>query len=281
VQLTPRYDGPPVLRIEGPTPDPAELLLRQRRRLADRLAGLDAEGWATPSRCDAWSVRDVVAHLVDVDRFWTFSIGAGRGGEPTRFLATFDPVATPPQLVDAMADVDPAELLGRFGEGIGGLAAALDGLDSDDWEALAEAPPGHIPIRALALHALWDGWIHERDIVLPLGLDPVEDDDEVRGCLLYAAALGPAFMACGGSERTGTLVIEANAPATWVVVDVGPEVVASLGGTVPTGAVVVHGPAVDLVEALSLRAPLPDTLADDDAWLLAGLATVFDATASP
>ena len=89
---------------------------------------------------------------------------------------------------------------GRFREGVDGLAAALDGLDADGWETLAEAPPGHIPIRALALHALWDGWVHERDIVLPLGLDPVEDDDEIRGCLLYAAALGPAFV---GVRRLG------------------------------------------------------------------------------
>ena len=60
---------------------------------------------------------------------------------------------------------------------------------------------------------------------------------------------------------------------------IGSEVVASLGGAIPTGAVVLDGPAVDLVEALSLRAPLPCAVADDDRWVLAGLATVFDASA--
>ncbi len=275
VQLTPRYDGPPVLRLTGEHPDPAEVLLRQRRRLAAVLAGLDEAQWATPSRCEAWDVRGVVAHLVDVDRFWTFSIGAGRAGEPTRFLATFDPVATPPQLVDAMADVDPAGMLDTFRSGIDGLAAALDGLDADGWDTVAEAPPGHIPLRALALHALWDGWVHERDIVLPLGLTPVEEPDEVAACLLYAAALGPAFAACAGSDREGALVVEASGPATGVVVRIGPEVTASLGGDVPPGAVVLRGGAVELVERLSLRAPLP-ALPAEDRWILGALDTVFD-----
>ncbi|QYG91525.1 maleylpyruvate isomerase family protein [Iamia sp. SCSIO 61187] len=276
MQLTPRYDDAPVLRLAGEHPDPADVLVQQRRRLADRLDGLSADQWAAPSRCDAWAVRDVVAHLVDVDRFWTFSIGAGRAGEPSRFLATFDPVTSPPQLVAAHADTPDAELLAAYRDGIDGLARSLDGLDAGGWDTLAEAPPGHIPLRALALHALWDGWVHERDIVLPLGLDPVEDDDEVRAALLYAAALGPAFMACGGSERAGTLVVEAQAPAARVVVDVGPVVTASLDGEVPADAVVLRGPAVELVEGLSLRAPLPCSVDDDDRWLLGTLDVVFE-----
>jgi uncharacterized protein (TIGR03083 family) len=35
----------------------------QRTSLADLLAGLTPEEWATPSWCDGWRVRDVAAHL--------------------------------------------------------------------------------------------------------------------------------------------------------------------------------------------------------------------------
>lgn len=277
MQLTPRYEGAPVLTVGSDgAADPGALLLRQRRRLAATLAALDEAQWSTPSRCDAWDVRGVIAHLVDVDRFWAFSIGSGRAGEPTRFLATFDPVATPPQLVEAMGDVDPATLLATFHAGIDGLEAALVDLDDAGWDTLAEAPPGHIPLRALVLHALWDGWVHERDIVLPLGLAPTEEPDEVAACLLYAAALGPAFAAAGGDERTGTLVVEATEPDARVVVSLGSAVAASLGGPVPADAVVLPGPAVALVEGLSLRAPLPTPPAPDDRWVLGTLDTVFD-----
>ena len=36
----------------------------RRRALADQLAGLPDDRWSTPSLCGAWTVRDVVAHLV-------------------------------------------------------------------------------------------------------------------------------------------------------------------------------------------------------------------------
>lgn len=36
----------------------------ERRRLADELSGLTTEQWNTQSQCDAWTVRDVAAHLV-------------------------------------------------------------------------------------------------------------------------------------------------------------------------------------------------------------------------
>lgn len=45
----------------------------------------------------------------------------------------------------------------------------LGSLEAVDWEALAEAPPGHITVSAVTHHALWDSWIHERDVLLPLG----------------------------------------------------------------------------------------------------------------
>ncbi len=40
------------------------LIASERRGLADTLAGLDADQWATPSLCAGWTVRDVVGHLV-------------------------------------------------------------------------------------------------------------------------------------------------------------------------------------------------------------------------
>lgn len=278
--LTPRYDGPDLLRLDpAAAPDPAGPLLRQRRRLATLLAGLDADGWAAPSRCDAWTVREVVAHLVDTDRFWAFSIASGRAGEPTRALASFDPVASPPQLVEAHAGLGPDEVLAAYVEAVEGLAAALEGLGGSadaGWEGRAEAPPGHIPLRGLALHALWDGWVHERDIAVPLGLVPTDEADEVAGCLLYAAALGPMFLAAGGSTRAGVLVA---APT-----DGGPTVRVEAGGTVVAGhgdadgaTVVLRAPSVALVDALSFRGPLPRAVAADDRWILTGLGTVFEA----
>lgn len=273
--LTPRYDEPSFLQLDLPLGDPAVPLLRQRRRLASLLGGLDAEQWAAGSRCERWSVQDVIAHLVSTNQFWALSIGAALGGRPTRFLGTFDPVTSPVELVEAARSQPHADVLDHFVETNEAIADAIAELDDNGWTTLAEAPPGHVPLRAVALHALWDSWIHERDIVLPLGLTPVEEPDEIAGCLGYGAALSPAFAVAGGSTRRGAIAVDATDPDTRFVVEVGESVVVRAGDA-PADALRLTGPAVELVEGLGFRVPLPCPVADDHKWLLSGLAEVFD-----
>ncbi len=38
-------------------------LLAEQGRIASILSQLDSRGWATPSRCAGWTIRDVVLHL--------------------------------------------------------------------------------------------------------------------------------------------------------------------------------------------------------------------------
>ncbi len=273
--LTPLYDQPSFLQVDLPLGDPAVPLLRQRRRLASLLGGLDDEQWEAASRCEGWSVQDVAAHLVSTNQFWAFSIEAALAGKPTRFLAAFDPVASPAQLVEAVRSQSPADVLDHFVETNEAIAGTIVDLDDDGWSTLGEAPPGHVPLRAVALHALWDAWIHERDIVLPLGLTPVEEPDEITGSLSYGAALSPAFAVAGGTTRHGAIAVEVTDPDIDFVVDVGKSVVIRAGAA-PADALHLSGPAVELLEALSFRAPLPCPVVDDHQWLLSGLAQVFD-----
>lgn len=275
MRLTPRYDGPPVLRFAGTVGDPSVPLLRQRRRLGGILGRLDDGQWATASRCDGWTVRDVVAHLVGVDQFWVLSISAALAGAPTRYLDDFDPVAVPASMVDGTQEQAPAEVLSQFLDGIEAMAAVVTGLDEAQWSLPAEAPPGHVSLHALSLHALWDAWIHERDILVPLGHAQVEEPDEVRGSLRYAAGLGPALLATSGSTRQGTLVVDGREPDVCLVVEVG-ETVTVAEAPAPGDAPRLEGRSVDLVEALSFRAPLVHDVADEHRWMLGGLAAAFD-----
>jgi uncharacterized protein (TIGR03083 family) len=274
MQLSPRYDGLRVLAFDPPPVDPSVPLLRQRRRLVATLAGFDADRWGAPSRCAAWANRDVVSHLVTVNVFWAASIAAGRAGAPTRFLGGFDPAVTPAQLVEAAPVVTDAELLDSLAASTDNLAEALADIDADGWALAAEAPPGHLAVGAVALHALWDSWVHERDILLPLGETPPEEADEVAGSLRYVAGLGPAILATTGSTRTGTFGVEATGPDMSMVVSVGSEVVVR-EAPVPGGVATLRGPAPDLVDALSLRTG-PPALPGDDAWMVDGMAALFD-----
>jgi uncharacterized protein (TIGR03083 family) len=276
VKVTPRYDGPAILSIEGDADEVGLAVSRQRRRMEGFLAALDADRWSSPSRCDAWSIQDVVAHLVGVNAFWEASVLAGLAGTPTRVLAGFDPAAHPPLLIEPMRALTGAEVLDQFVTSNDGLLGALASLDDDGWSTAAESPAGHVPIRLLAEHALWDAWVHERDIALPLGSTPVEEPDEIGISLRYAAAVGPALSISSPSAFTGALAVVATDPDISFVLEVG-ESVTLRAGSPPPGVPCLRGGAVELTEALSVRAALPAGTPDEWRELAHGLATVFDA----
>jgi hypothetical protein len=171
-----------------------------------------------------------------------------------------------------------ADVLSQYGDTVESLAGVLDGTSTEDWSLPAETPAGHVELRAVALHALWDAWTHERDIVIPLGLKQDLVPDEIRGCLLYAASIGPVLLATCGSTRTGTLAVNAEAANTSFVIEAGPTVVARdrRGGEAVD--VEFQGAAVDLIEGLTLRVPLDNEIPADKRWLLSGLSRAFDLT---
>lgn len=274
MQLNPQYGTDPVLVLDV---DPTAILeptVRQRRRLASTIAGFTDTEWTHPSRCAGWSSRDVLVHLDSTNFFWTQSIAAGLRGEPTRFLATFDPVTSPAASVSQSQELSPAAVRDRFVESTDTLCALLESLGPDDWTLLAEAPPGHVSISAVVHHALWDAWVHERDILLPLDTDVVVADDEVTACLRWAAALGPTLARSRGVNGRGRLAVHATDPDADVLIDIGDQIVV----TDRAGAadLTLVGSAAELVDMLSIRLPLSQSIPPEATWMLDGLATTFD-----
>ena len=273
MQLSPLYGAKPVLTLDGDPATVAAPAIRQRRRLATLLSSLSPDQWSHASRCEGWTVRDVIVHLDSTNFFWRASIAAGVAGTPTQFLATFDPVASPAALVDQTPD-DAPTVLAKFVASTDALVAQWESLDAAGWTAQAEAPPGHISVSALSHHALWDSWVHERDVLLPLGIDPELYDDEIVACLRYAAGLGPALGRCKGELRHGTLAVDAHDPDVSVVVDIGDQVAVRAGAD--PADVTLSGDAVELLEAMSFRTTLPVSVATESEWMLQGLARLFD-----
>jgi len=110
---------------------------------------------------------------------------------------------------------------------------------------------------------------------LPLGLSPALEADEVQACLRYAAALSPAFAISDGRACAGEFGVEALGPDCALALEVG-ESVALRDGVPAAGAPCLRGDAVELVEALSLRGPLPSAAPPEWRQLLGGLANAFD-----
>ena len=273
MQLHPRYGSDPVITFDGSPAAIAEPSIRQRRRLAETLASFGPDEWAHPSRCDGWSCRDVIVHLETTNGFWAYSITSGRKGAPTQLLATFDPVASPAEMV-AASELSGGEVLDRFVASTDALVDVLESLEEEDWTAVAEAPPGHLSVSAVTHHALWDSWIHERDVLLPQGLVPAEEPDEIAAALRYAAALGPAFAVGRETGASGVLSIVATDPDLSLVVEIG-ERADVRWGTGPAD-LTISGDAVELVEAFSRRGALAQPVPAEMAWMLDGVAEAFD-----
>jgi uncharacterized protein (TIGR03083 family) len=264
------------MSIGGELDDQLVPLMRQRRRLETMLVHLVDDEWGSPSRCDDWTVQDVAAHIVGVNAFWTASVLAGLAGTPTRVLTGFDPAATPALMVGAMRELRSDQVLDQLVASNDALLDVVGHLDASGWNAVAESPAGHVPIRLIAHHALWDCWIHERDIALPLGLTPPAEPDEVRSCLRYVAAVNATFAIASGMRVAKMLALEATDPALDMVIEVG-DSVAVQDGSPPPEAPCLRGDAVALIDALSLRAPLPVSTPTEWLDMLEGLATAFRA----
>jgi hypothetical protein len=127
----------------------------------------------------------------------------------------------------------------------------------------------------VADHALWDAWVHERDVLLPLDDPPPAEPDEVRTSLRYVAALGLAFRLGGAEVAAGSASIRVADPDDQFVVALGSDAALVHGGEPPADARPVEGPAVDLLEMLSIR-DVGRAVPADVAWLGEGLAAIFD-----
>jgi uncharacterized protein (TIGR03083 family) len=277
VRISPRYDGKPIIDVDAIIENPGEAVIRQRDRFAIALRELTPAEWQAQSRCSEWTVQDVIAHLVGVNRYFNFALSAGARGEPTRVLAEFDPVAVPAQMVDAARGTPYGETLDEFIESNGELAAIISAFSAADWSKVGEAPPGHIALRAVAAHALWDSWTHERDVLLPLGRKQIIEDDELVTSLAYVVAINPTLRVSAGAAKAASLNVIGHDPEISLTAAVGSEVVVR-PGLAENATVTLEGEAVDLVEGLTCRVPAPEVAAEHR-WLITGLAEAFDVPA--
>ena len=273
VLLTPRYGPTPIIVLDGDPAAVAEPAIRQRRRFLTMIEQLTDDEWLHPSRCDGWSARDVAVHLASTNAFWELSIRSGIDGVPTEMLAAFDPVATPAGMVEA-STLTTDEIVESFSASSKSLADLLLELDAADWTAQAEAPPGHVSVSAVVHHALWDAWIHERDIALPLGREPDVEPDEVIASLRYVAALTPALSLASGASGAAGFDVVASGPDAEFHAAISDDVVVTTG-TSGSG-FELAGHAVDLVEALSFRGPLEQAIPRELEWAFGGLGSAFD-----
>jgi uncharacterized protein (TIGR03083 family) len=258
--------------------------LRHRDRLATELRDLREDQWKATTRCAAWDAGGVVSHLITVDAFWVMSLRAAKKRkQPTTFIRGFDPATGTNEVIAPLLELPPEALLELLTTGTDAFVAAVGALEADDWDAPGEAPFGHMPARLLLAHALWDSWLHERDILQPLGLAPEVEPDEALAVTWYTLVVG---------ALQGGLLDDPDpvGPGPFAPIDVtlrfeellGDQLRVRIGSGVSIARradadAVNAGSAVALVEHLTGRAPSPswDALPADLAAQLVRAAQLF------
>ena len=167
---------------------------KQRERFVAILRGFSADDWTAPTRCADWSAHDVVRHLCDTS---TLLADASPGDRRLDITAGFDPRVTPRQWATAPAGESRDATLRRFTTTTGQMLGQLRAWLTEDRRFDVHLPYGPMDWTVLALHAHWDSWLHERDVLLAQGREHPTDDDATFYATAYglfiAAAVAPIF----------------------------------------------------------------------------------------
>ena len=187
-------------------------LAAQHRDLAAVLEPLREPDWNRPTRCDGWSVGDVVLHLAQTDEMAMASLE----GRVEAFLAerTAGGTAT---TIDAGAELmvqrergaRPEALHRRWAEGAGRLDGLFEQVDPHQrvtWVA------GTLSVHTLAATRLAECWIHTGDVAGAVGLE-VPVDDRLRHVARLAWRTLPYAFARAGRELSGSVGFDLVGPS--------------------------------------------------------------------
>jgi uncharacterized protein (TIGR03083 family) len=177
------------LRAAQPTITHA--LCAQRTRLHETLRVVGDDEWRAPTRCSNWNVQEVALHVCGASR----AIRSVIAGERRQVEENFDPRTSPNVYVDTYSSEAPAETLSRMHETSDALFAVVEGMGEDRDDKVAAVWGAPVDWRLLATHGLWDGWLHERDVLLPLGRTQATGDEEARLAVAYGLLLAGVMAA--------------------------------------------------------------------------------------
>jgi uncharacterized protein (TIGR03084 family) len=160
--------------------DLLEGLLADLRTESDQLwnavAGLDDDGWQTPTPAPGWSVATTIAHLLWTDEVAVVAATDKEAWDDLVLAAIADPTGYVDQQAIEVARLSPQALLARWGKARESLPAALRAFPSGQkmpWFGPPMSPA------SMATARFMETWAHSLDVYEALDIEP-ERSDRIR-----------------------------------------------------------------------------------------------------
>lgn len=230
-------------------------LAGQHAQLDGLLGTLRPDDWTRASRCEGWTVTDVVLHLAQTDELALASVEErfdDHLGRITRsFGAAADVDAGADALVAAERGASPRDVHERWRTGAGALRDAFAACDP---HARVAWVAGRLSARTLATTRIAETWIHTGDVAGAVGVD-LPPTDAPRHVARLAWRTLPYAFERAGRRLTGAVTFELRAPDgdTWTFAP--PE-----GEATTT----IRGDALDLCLVAARRVDAHDTTLSGD-----------------
>src|SRR5436305_9194991 len=190
-------------------------LADQQTELTGILAGLDDADWQRPSRCEGWTVADVVLHLAQTNEM---AIASVDGRLPDYLAEVGRQLGDAPQsnvddgaalMVAKQRDRPLDELKARWRASVDQF---LDRLADADFHERVQWVAGELSIRTLVATRLAETWIHTGDVADGLGIEPPPTER-----LKYVARLAwrtlPYAFGRAGRELSGPVAFKLTGPS--------------------------------------------------------------------
>jgi uncharacterized protein (TIGR03084 family) len=187
-------------------------LAAQQAELSGLLDDLDEAGWQRPTRCEGWTVADVVLHLAQTNEM---AIGSAAG----RFAEALDELTVglpPSESVDDGAahmvardrDQPAAAVRARWESG---AAELRDLLSRCDPRQRVTWVVGQLSAQTLATTRLAETWIHTGDVAEALGVE-LEPTDRLRHIARLAWRTLPYAFERSGRSLAGPVAFDLRGP---------------------------------------------------------------------
>lgn len=222
------------------------LLADHHRRLIDTWSAFTSSQWAHQSRNAKWTVHHTVRHVADAMERVTSAVH----GDPLLDVDGFDPLSTPEAWLASSDDESSIATIDRFAaastrfrRGVSDRLACGD--DSRDRTVYGTA---HWTVNVA--HVLWDSWLHERDVLLPLGQPALSSEEEQRLVSLYGVLMALAPSMLSGQSLSSTVQLTGLGVRT---IEVSCEPGSLRSAEVPAIGAVIAGAMPAAIDALAGR----------------------------